>query len=834
MGQKVNVKYENPVVQYQDNFLLTTSGDVWAYYQLKPFQINVANNEDRQQYKSSFISVFERLQKYDDVDLKLLPVNMDLKGRVQGTSPDWAKDIPDVAQYYLGQETVDILESELNPAVTDEFFIGVKLKNNNIDDSLKERFQFGADLILKRFAESFKYQVKFDEKFFSRYTVMNDDVLSILRPLQATKASTEKLRYILGSSYRHTNTENFDNMRDTVFDLSTTGVVKRETKESVDYFSHLVLNLPDRLDNLDLITELQSFKFPVEVHFKIHFPNRSGFKGIKSKTKSAKGRYKEELRDALISDDDSSIRSEQNYAMAQQLVNIMDDKDAFMEWVLVVVVRDDSIDELKSKIRQIKTRLSTFDRNISVFQPSFNQELLLYQNLPATKLGIFERWRQYTTSPALAELMFGTSHELGSRTGFYIGRVLDESEYPTLDGAIASSRILLLINLMIANKGVRGAKTDSPHLAITGDTGFGKSFLVKILLLNIAMFNVKLLYIDPKQEVRKWFTEALRTETNPFFIKLMESFHYVTLNANDKNNRGVLDPMLTLDSQSSPDEIPGVLTLVKEMLEQVQPVSQDMSLNTELISAIKHVCNQRLAGEKVGTLAIIDILKQGSESGQQLAHYYETVIPDSMMKLAFSDGTTDSISFDYRRTILEVTGLDLPHAGQDMRTYTETQKYSISIMLALGKYLERFGRENTKEFSAEFVDEAWIFSTSSAGSKVFNSIKRLGRSENNMLAYATQRVGDVNDENSNGQYGQIFAFNSTDAKERENILRHFGLPVTKDNLKMVKSLTKGQCLFRDIYGRVGKVAIHSLFDEWTTALKTVDVNESARLEEQYE
>lgn len=138
---------------------------------------------------------------------------------------------------------------------------------------------------------------------------------------------------------------------------------------------------------------LQSFKFPVEVHFKIHFPNRSGFKGIKSKTKSAKGRYKEELRDALISDDDSSIRSEQNYAMAQQLVNIMDDKDAFMEWVLVVVVRDDSIDELKNKIRQIKTRLSTFDRNISVFQPSFNQELLLYQNLPATKLGIFERWR---------------------------------------------------------------------------------------------------------------------------------------------------------------------------------------------------------------------------------------------------------------------------------------------------------------------------------------------------------------------------------------------------------------------------------------------------------
>ncbi len=31
MGKKVTVKYENPVVQYQDNLLLTTVGDVWAY-----------------------------------------------------------------------------------------------------------------------------------------------------------------------------------------------------------------------------------------------------------------------------------------------------------------------------------------------------------------------------------------------------------------------------------------------------------------------------------------------------------------------------------------------------------------------------------------------------------------------------------------------------------------------------------------------------------------------------------------------------------------------------------------------------------------------------------
>jgi len=429
--------------------------------------------------------------------------------------------------------------------------------------------------------------------------------------------------------------------------------------------------------------------------------------------------------------------------------------------------------------------------------------------------------------------MFGTSHELGSRTGFYIGRVLDTNRYFSVDSAVASSRTLLLINPVIANKGIVGAKTDSPHIAITGDTGQGKSFLVKVLLLYLAMFDVKLLYVDPKQEVRRWFKASLEDNDNPFFTKLMNSFHYVTLNANDSSNRGVLDPMLTLNSQSTVDEIPSVLTLVKEMLVQVRSISQDMELDTALTNAIKQVCNQRLAGEQVGTMAIIEILKAGNEKSQQLANYYESVIPDSMLKLAFSDGQTDSIEFNNQRTILEVTGLDLPHAEQEVRSYTETQKYSVSIMLALGKYLEKFGREDTKRFSAEIIDEAWIFNASPAGRKVLDGIKRLGRSENNMLIYSTQRVGDVNDEKSNGQYGQIFAFDSADDSERENILRHFGLPVNKSNMDMLKDLKKGQCLFRDIYGRVGKVVIHSLFEEWTKAFKTVDKNAGAELEAKY-
>ncbi|OQJ72130.1 hypothetical protein BMS77_05430 [Leuconostoc pseudomesenteroides] len=116
--------------------------------------------------------------------------------------------------------------------------------------------------------------------------------------------------------------------------------------------------------------------------------------------------------------------------------------------------------------------------------------------------------------PALAELMFGTSQALGSHTGFYVGRVLSLDKFETIQQAVASSRLLLLLNLVITNKGIRGAKTDSPHLALSGDTGQGKSFLFKLLLLHMAMFNLKILYIDPKQEIHRWFMRALETEKN--------------------------------------------------------------------------------------------------------------------------------------------------------------------------------------------------------------------------------------------------------------------------------------------------------------------------------
>ncbi len=56
---------------------------------------------------------------------------------------------------------------------------------------------------------------------------------------------------------------------------------------------------------------------------------------MKQETRSSKGKYKDEQEDALLSDDDSSKRSRTNFVLAQDLADVMDSKDAFMQWLLV-------------------------------------------------------------------------------------------------------------------------------------------------------------------------------------------------------------------------------------------------------------------------------------------------------------------------------------------------------------------------------------------------------------------------------------------------------------------------------------------------------------------
>src|SRR3712207_7245981 len=50
-------------------------------------------------------------------------------------------------------------------------------------------------------------------------------------------------------------------------------------------------------------------------------------------------------------------------------------------------------------------------------------------------------------------------------------------------------------------------RSKNPHIIITGATGQGKSYLAQMIFLHTAQQNVRVLYIDPKRELRQHYLQ---------------------------------------------------------------------------------------------------------------------------------------------------------------------------------------------------------------------------------------------------------------------------------------------------------------------------------------
>ena len=80
--------------------------------------------------------------------------------------------------------------------------------------------------------------------------------------------------------------------------------------------------------------------------------------------------------------------------------------------------------------------------------------------------------------------------------------------------------------------------------------------------------------------------------------------------------------------------------------------------------------------------------------------------------------------------------------------------------------------------------------------------------------FVTQSSGDVAKESLKNNIGLKFAFRSTDINEIKQTLEFFGIDKDdENNQKRLRDLENGQCLLQDLYGRVGVVQIHPVFEE---------------------
>ena len=80
--------------------------------------------------------------------------------------------------------------------------------------------------------------------------------------------------------------------------------------------------------------------------------------------------------------------------------------------------------------------------------------------------------------------------------------------------------------------------------------------------------------------------------------------------------------------------------------------------------------------------------------------------------------------------------------------------------------------------------------------------------------FVTQNTDDLLDEKLKNNLGLKFAFRSTDINEIKKTLAFFGVDsADENNQKRLRDLENGQCLISDLYGRVGVIQFHPIFED---------------------
>ncbi|EXF52228.1 VirB4-like ATPase ConE [Bacillus subtilis] len=830
------MRLKTPMKAIHKNLLLTRTGDVWAYYRIKSNSIPMQNREKVESYKKKWQHLFEEITSYEDFHLMMYPSEYELEKRFKDLETDIAADAMDVARYY-NEETVRLLEQRLGRLTKYDFILGVKLKSSlvNISVELKDNilsfFNTATDTVVKMLG----WEQNVSTSFFEKYEEVEETLANIMASVRGERLSETEMTYINRYHFvrglKHQTNEESEikdvrSITNTIIDPTDPSVLHLHSDQDEGYSAFVVIDeFLHNMSESDLFYEAQSLPFPVEVQMKIQTESKSITKPALNLKRQ---QLKEEQKEQQSTGDRSDVSTVTSATMIRHLQDEIKKEDVHvMNWLSVIVVHGKTKKECVGKATIVKRHLK--GAGITCRLPVADQLNLFYKMLPGEKLDITDKnWIQKTTQDGVAESLFAVNSDIGSKIGFFLGWVDRFQEHTDLESAIMSSRDFVLFHPFLANQQLKGSKTRSPHCLITGDTGNGKSYLAKLIFNYISMLNIKSLYIDPKKEMRKWIQRVLNDEyireNFPLYIAHLEKYNYITLDHENTDNWGALDPISFLPPMKAKE-------LVQVIFEQVYDFKGKDDVNTAFLRATSEVIEAKQKGEQVGSLDIIRRMQiHPEEAVQKAGDYLNEVVSDSILKLCIHDGSNPALSLEKRITILEVENMDLPDHAERLENYTISQLKSSAVMFALGKFCELFGM-NQDEQTVEFIDEAWIFTTSQQGKKVERQMRRIGRSYNNAEYFISQSTKDALKEEDSGNFGVAFAFD--EPNEREEVLKWMNMEVTKENKKMMESMFQGQCLFKDYYGRTSKISIECLFEEWQGALKTVEKKAVAYAEEKY-
>ena len=454
----------------------------------------------------------------------------------------------------------------------------------------------------------------------------------------------------------------------------------------------------------------------------------------------------------------------------------------------VIRVSAPDLDELKRRCDEVKDFYD--DLNVKLVRPAGDMLGLHSEFLPASKRYIND-YVQYVKSDFLAGLGFGATQQLGENTGIYIGYSVDTGRNVYLQPSLAS-------------QGVKGTVTNALASAFVGSLGGGKSFCNNLIVYYSVLFGGQAVILDPKSERGNW------KETLP---EIAHEINIVNLTS-DKENAGLLDPFVIMKNVKDAE------SLAIDILTFLTGIS---SRDGEKFPVLRKAVRAVTQSDQRGLLHVIDELRREDTAiARNIADHIDSFTDYDFAHLLFSDGSvSNAISLDNQLNIIQVADLVLPDKDTTFEEYTTIELLSVAMLIVISTFALDFIHSDRSIFKIVDLDEAWAFLNVAQGETLSNKLVRAGRAMQAGVYFVTQSSGDVSKESLKNNIGLKFAFRSTDINEIKQTLEFFGIDKDdENNQKRLRDLENGQCLLQDLYGRVGVVQIHPVFEELLHAFDT--------------
>ena len=564
--------------------------------------------------------------------------------------------------------------------------------------------------------------------------------------------------------------------------------LEHEDKESyVSYFTvNAIVGELDFPSSEIFYFQQQQFTFPVDTSMNVEIvENRKALTTVRNK--------KKELKDldnhAYQAGSETSSNVVDALDSVDELETDLDQtKESMYKLSYVVRVSADDLDELKRRCDEVKDFYD--DLNVKLVRPAGDMLGLHSEFLPASKRYIND-YVQYVKSDFLAGLGFGATQQLGETTGIYMGYSVDTGRNVYLQPSLAS-------------QGVKGTVTNALASAFVGSLGGGKSFCNNLLVYYSVLFGGQAVILDPKSERGNW-KETLS--------EIAHEINIVNLTS-DKDNAGLLDPFVIMKNVKDAE------SLAIDILTFLTGIS---SRDGEKFPVLRKAVRSVTQSDSRGLLHVIDELRrEDTPISRNIADHIDSFTDYDFAHLLFSDGTVENaISLDNQLNIIQVADLVLPDKDTTFEEYTTIELLSVSMLIVISTFALDFIHSDRSIFKIVDLDEAWAFLNVAQGETLSNKLVRAGRAMQAGVYFVTQSSGDVSKESLKNNIGLKFAFRSTDINEIKQTLEFFGIDKDdENNQKRLRDLENGQCLLQDLYGRVGVVQIHPVFEELLHAFDT--------------